>query len=57
MGILRLLRGGETARVGGGQGRTVNVRLIAGAGPGLSLKPCAKGFFLKNCMNFYGNIP
>ncbi|MFQ9490665.1 MAG: sigma 54-interacting transcriptional regulator [Bilophila wadsworthia] len=33
----------ETARVGGGQGRTVNVRLIAGAGPGFP-KPCAKGF-------------
>lgn len=56
MGIVRLLRGGETARVGGGQGRTVNVRLIAGQARGFP-KPCAKGFFLKNCMNFYGNIP
>ena len=46
MGILRLLRGGETARVGGGQGRTVNVRLIAGAGPGLS-EAVREGLFLK----------
>ena len=46
MGIVRLLRGGETARVGGGQGRTVNVRLIAGAGPGLS-EAVREGLFLK----------
>ena len=45
MGIVRL-RGGETARVGGGQGRTVNVRLIAGAGPGLS-EAVREGLFLK----------
>ena len=46
MGIVRLLRGGETARVGGGQGRTVNVRLIAGAGPRLS-DAVREGLFLK----------
>ncbi len=46
IGIVRLLRGGETARVGGGQGRTVNVRLIAGAGPGLS-EAVREGLFLK----------
>ena len=46
MGIVRLLRGGETARAGGGQGRTVNVRLIAGAGPGLS-EAVREGLFLK----------
>ena len=46
MGIVRLLRGGETARVGGGQGRTVNVRLIAGTGPGLS-EAVREGLFLK----------
>ena len=46
LGIVRLLRGGETARVGGGQGRTVNVRLIAGAGPGLS-EAVREGLFLK----------
>lgn len=46
LGIVRLLRGGETARVGGGQGRTVNVRLIAGAGPGLS-DAVREGLFLK----------
>ena len=46
MGIVRLLRGGETARVGGGQGRSVNVRLIAGAGPGLS-EAVREGLFLK----------
>ena len=45
MGIVRL-RGGETARVGGGQGRTVNARLIAGAGPGLS-EAVREGLFLK----------
>ena len=46
LGIVRLLRGGETARVGGGQGRTVNVRLIAGAGPRLS-DAVREGLFLK----------
>ena len=41
-----IVRGGETARVGGGQGRTVNVRLIARAGPGLS-EAVREGLFLK----------
>ena len=39
LGIVRLLHGG-------GQGRTVNVRLIAGAGPGLS-EAVREGLFLK----------
>ena len=46
LGIVRLLRGGEIARVGGGQGRTVNVRLIAGAGTGLS-EAVHEGLFLQ----------
>lgn len=36
IGLVRLLRNGETVRVGGGQSRTVNVRLIIGAGTRLS---------------------